>query len=109
LLDLDRGAVLQDRLAPADLLQRQLAAFVVELLEAIEAVPTVAHHLAGLAHVAKLLRQFQQADLRPDDLLCLRHVAVSVAAGGRAAVPTGVRTTPRPPALVCENQQRLSD
>src|SRR5512138_2148354 len=33
------GAVLQDRLAPADLLQSQRAAFVVQFLEAIEAVP----------------------------------------------------------------------
>src|SRR5215831_7610646 len=44
LFDFRRGAVLQYRLAPADLLQRQLAAFVIQLLEAIEAVPTVAHH-----------------------------------------------------------------
>jgi hypothetical protein len=49
LLDFRGGAVLQHRLAAADLLQRQLAAFVVELLEAVEAVAAVAHHLAGLA------------------------------------------------------------
>src|SRR4029077_18149543 len=42
-LDLDRRAVLQDRLAAADLLQRQLAAFIVQLLEPVEAVPAIPH------------------------------------------------------------------
>jgi hypothetical protein len=46
LLDRGRGAVLENGLAAADLLQRQFAAFVVQLLEAVEAVPAVAHHLA---------------------------------------------------------------
>src|SRR4029077_18881651 len=44
--DLRRRAVLQHWLAPADLLQCQLAAFVVEFLEAVKAVAAVAHHLA---------------------------------------------------------------
>ena len=44
LLDLRGDPVPQHRLAPADLLQRQLAAFVVQLLEAVEAVARVAHH-----------------------------------------------------------------
>src|SRR6202040_2040458 len=35
-LDLGRGPVRQDRLLAADLLQRQLAAFVIEFLEAVE-------------------------------------------------------------------------
>src|SRR5205807_8255424 len=52
--------------AAADLLQGQLAAFVVQLLEAIEAVPAVAHHLAGLADIAELLGELQQSDLRPN-------------------------------------------
>jgi hypothetical protein len=39
----------QDRLCPADLLQRQLATLVVELLEPVKAVAAVTHHLAGLA------------------------------------------------------------
>src|SRR5437868_710316 len=69
---------LQDRLAPADLLQCQLAAFVVQLLEPIEAVPAVAHHLAGLADIAELFGQLQQTHLHPDNLLLLRHVVVSV-------------------------------
>jgi len=55
LLDFRRGAVLQHRLAAADLLQRQLAAFVVALFEPVKAVPAVAHHLAGLADVAEWL------------------------------------------------------
>src|ERR1700757_1853510 len=107
LFDLDRRAVLQDRLAPADLLQRQLAAFIVQLLEAVKAVAAVPHHLAGLADVAELLGQFQQPDLGPDDLLLLRHRGLPYAAG-RAAVPALVRTAPRPPAPVLGNQLRLS-
>src|SRR5262249_2789674 len=51
-LDLLRHAVLQHRLLAADFLQRQFAALVVELLEAVEAVATVAHHFAGLADMA---------------------------------------------------------
>src|SRR5215471_13666731 len=42
LLDFWRRAVLQHRLAAADLLQRQLTALVVEFLEPIEAIATVA-------------------------------------------------------------------
>jgi hypothetical protein len=30
-----------------------------------------------LAHIAELLSQFQQADLGPDHLLCLRHRGLS--------------------------------
>src|SRR5262249_24007645 len=77
LFDLDRRAVLQHRLAPADLLQCQFAAFVVQLLEAIEAVSAIPHHLAGLADIAELLGQLQQSDLRPNDLLLLRHFVIS--------------------------------
>src|SRR5204863_8797007 len=68
----------QDRLRAADLLQRQLAAFVVELLEPVKAVPAITHHLAGLAHIAELLGQLQQSDLGPDHLLCLRHRGSSI-------------------------------
>jgi hypothetical protein len=57
--DVLRHAVLQHRLLAADLLQCQLATFVVELLEPIEAVATVAHHLAGLADITELLGQLQ--------------------------------------------------
>src|SRR5215204_6084939 len=42
---------------PRQLLKRQLASGLVEILEAIEAVARVAHHLAGLAHVAGELQQ----------------------------------------------------
>jgi hypothetical protein len=41
LLDLRLDPVAQDRLAPGDLGQRDLAAFLIELLEAVEAVPAV--------------------------------------------------------------------
>jgi hypothetical protein len=70
---LQRRAVLQDWLAPADLLQGQLAAFVVQLLEAVKTVAAVAHHLAGLADIAELLGQLQQTELGSDDLLLLGH------------------------------------
>ena len=73
LFDVGRGAVLQDRLLAADLLQRQLAAFVVQLLEPIKAVAAVAHHFAGLADIAELLGQFEQPNLRSDNLLVLGH------------------------------------
>ena len=72
-LDLRRRAVFQDRLAPRQLLQRQFAAGVVKLLEAIETVARVAHHLAGLADIAELPGQLQQPYLGADDLLFLGH------------------------------------
>ena len=46
LLDLRLHPVAQDRLAAGDLGQRELATLLVEFLEAIEAVPRVAHDLA---------------------------------------------------------------
>jgi AspT/YidE/YbjL antiporter-like protein len=46
---------------------------VAQLLEPIEAVAALAHDLAGLGHVAELLRQLQQPDLHLDDLLVLAH------------------------------------
>src|SRR5690606_32313137 len=59
------------------LLQRELSAFLVQLLEPVEAVARVTHDLAGLAHVPQLLRQLQQAQLRSNDLLHLRHCRFS--------------------------------
>jgi hypothetical protein len=41
-------AVLDAGLLPADLLQGKLPTLVIELLEAIEAVPGLAHYLTGL-------------------------------------------------------------
>ena len=76
LLDLRRHSVLQDRLAARQLLQSELAAFVVKLLEAIEAVARVAHHLAGLRDVAELLGKFEQSHFGADDLLILGHDGV---------------------------------
>src|SRR4029077_545086 len=86
--------------AAADLLQRQLAAFIVQLLEPVEAVPAIPHHLAGLTDVAELLGQFQQPYLHADDLLLLGHVVVSVHAGRRAAVPALGENRVPPPRLL---------
>src|SRR5215204_791386 len=92
-LNLGRRAVGQKRLAPRQLLKRQLAPGLVEILEAIEAVARVAHHLAGLAHVAELPGELQQANFGPDDLLFLGHDQCPLERRGRA-----LRTpaTPRP-------------
>ena len=59
LLDLLGHPILQHRLLAADLLQRQLPATVVELLEVVKAVAAVAHHLASLADIAELFGEFQ--------------------------------------------------
>ena len=74
--DLGRGPVAQQRLPARQLLQRHLAAGVVQLLEAVEAVARVAHHLAGLADVAQLLGELQQPHFAADDFLVLGHVGV---------------------------------
>src|SRR5262249_37553560 len=78
----------------------QSAGFLVHLLEAVEAVPAVAHHLPGLAHIAELLGQLEQTDLGSDDLLFLGHCR-RLRSGCRRAgrgPNSGVRTAPRPPA-----------
>src|SRR3954454_20811587 len=93
-----RQAVLQHRLLAADLLQSKLPAFVVELLEAVEAVTAVAHHLAGLAHIPELLSKLKQPNLRADDLLFGGHSGgLQSAEAGRFATPTA----PRPASTVC--------
>src|ERR1700731_2647310 len=97
--DLLCDAVFQHRLLAADLLQRQLAAFVVKLLEAVKAVAAITHHLAGLAHVAKLLGKLQEPDLGADDLLFGGHGVLPFAEAGRCAPPTA-RAPPRLP--LCE-------
>lgn len=56
-------AAFSGKAAAAHLGQRELAAFVVELLEAVEAVARVAEHLAGLAGIAELAGEFEQPDL----------------------------------------------
>src|SRR3954447_4528363 len=48
LFNLRLGSVLQTRLTPPDLLQRQLATLLIQFLEPVEAIPRVAHHLASL-------------------------------------------------------------
>src|SRR4029453_9158691 len=107
-LDLGRGPVGQQRLLAAQLLQREFAAGLVELLEAVEAVARVAHHLAGLAHVAELLGELEQAQLGPDNLLLLGHGSVSPLERRGRALRTP--TAPRPAsALASASRHRLSD
>src|SRR6185369_7484899 len=73
ILDILRYPILQHRLLAADLCQGKLTALVVELLKAIEAVPAIPHHFAGMAHTPKLLGQLEQPDLCADDLLFGSH------------------------------------
>src|SRR5262249_61274957 len=80
----------------ADFLQGQFAALVIELLEPIEAVAAVAHHFAGLADIAELLGELQQANLGADDLLFSRHGVLQCAQAGRFATPTAPRPAPAP-------------
>jgi hypothetical protein len=89
--DLLRHTVLRHRLLAADLLQSEFAALLVELLEAVEAVAAVTPHLAGLAHIAELLGQLQQPNLRADDLLFGGHGGLQSAEAGRYATPTAPR------------------
>src|SRR5262249_60983390 len=91
--DILRHAVLQHRLLAADLLQGQLAAFVVKLLETIEAVAAIAHHLAGFADVAELLGKLQQSNFGADDLLFGSHGVLQSPRRGAAAP----RPAPPPP------------
>ena len=108
LLDLLGHPILQHRLLAADLLQRQLAALIVQLFETVEAVAAIPHHLAGLADIAELLGKLQQTNLRPDDLLLLRHIVISVPPASGSRFQHRMRTAPRP-RLRFGNQQRLSD
>src|SRR5438034_1086590 len=74
--------------AVARMLALELA---VELLEPVEAVAAVAHHLAGLADVAELLGELQQSDLGADNLLLGGHGVLQCAEAGRFATPTAPR------------------
>ena len=108
-LDRRIGPVLEDRLAPREFLQRQLAAFVVELLEPIEAVPAIAHHLAGLGDpgsspgqaIAELLGQLEHAHFGADDLLVLGHERCPLERRGRgfatlaSSAPAAARIEPQ--------------
>ena len=91
--DLLRHAVLQYRLLAADLLQRHLAACVVKLLEAVEAIAAVTHHLAGLADITELFGELQQSNFGADDLLFSRHGVLQCAEAGRFRHPD--RSAPR--------------
>ena len=74
----------------------RVAAFVVEFLEAVEAVAAVSHHLAGLAHIAELFGELQEPNLGADDLLLGRHGVLECAEARRFATPTAPR-----PASAC--------
>src|SRR5262249_44838507 len=93
-LDLLGDTVLQHRLLAADLLQRPLAAFVVEFLEAVETVAAVAHHLAGLTDVAELFSKLEQSNFGTDDLLFSRHGVLQSPRRG-ASPPRPLRAPPR--------------
>jgi hypothetical protein len=73
-LDLWGDAVFEDGLAAGELLEGELAAFFIELLEAIEAVTGISHDFAG--DVAELLGELDQACLGTDDLPVLGHGGV---------------------------------
>jgi hypothetical protein len=92
-LDLGRRAIRQQRLASRELLKGDFAPSIIQLLEAVEAVARVAHHLAGLADVAELPGKFQQANFSPNDLLLFRHRRCPLERRGRAL---RTPTTPRP-------------
>jgi len=70
----------------------------VDLLEPVEAVAAVTHHLASLADVAELLGELQQSNLAVDDLLFGGHRVLQVAEAGRFATPTAPR-----PASACDS------
>src|SRR5215469_13587516 len=74
------------------------AAFVVKLLETVEAVAAVAHHFAGLADITELLGQLEQPELGSDNLLFLGHSWSPSCAGGRVAVPARGENRAPPPA-----------
>src|SRR5581483_6423086 len=65
--------VLDAGFSPADLLQRQLAAFVVQFLETIKAIARIAHYFAGFRNAAEHLGQVQQPHFILDDLLISVH------------------------------------
>src|SRR4029079_15568858 len=73
LLHIRSRAIAQIWFSPADFLEAFFAAGLIQLFEAIEAVAAIAHDLAGLTDISELLRQLQQAHLRPNDLLLSRH------------------------------------
>ena len=93
-LNLLRHTVLQHGLLTTDLLQRQLAACVVEFLEAVEAVARIAHHLAGLANIAELFGKLKQSNLGTDDLLFVVMVSSNAPRRG-ASPPRPLRAPPR--------------
>jgi hypothetical protein len=66
-----RHTVLQARLPAADLDKSLFPAVLIQLLVTVEPIPAVAHHFAGLRYVSELPGQFQNSQLRLDDLLLI--------------------------------------
>src|SRR5262245_45629726 len=75
-------------------LKRQFAALVVELLEAVEAVATVAHHFAGLADIAELLASSSSPTLARM-IFCSVVMVSSNAPRRGASPPRPLRAPPR--------------
>jgi hypothetical protein len=65
--------VLDARFSTADFLRGQFSTPVIHLLEPVEAIRRLAHHLANLRHATQHLRKIQQAYLVLDDLLIRIH------------------------------------
>src|SRR5882724_9454208 len=105
-LDFLSDAIPQYRLFAADLLQRQLAAFVVQFFEAIKAVTAITHHGAGLADISELLGEFQQPNLSADNLLFGRHGGSPIRRGGALRNPDQLRAPPR--LALCEGDQNTT-
>jgi hypothetical protein len=78
----------QYRLFAADLLQRQLTAFVVQFFEAIKAVTAITHHGAGLADISELLGESSSPTLARIIFCSVVMVVLQSAEAGRYATPT---------------------
>ena len=94
------------RFFAADLLQRRLAAFVVQFFEAIKAVTAVTHHGSGLADVSELLGEFQQPNLSAYNLLFGRHGGSPIRRSGALRNPDQLRAPPR--LALCDGDQNTT-
>jgi hypothetical protein len=103
------NAIFQHGLLAADLLQRQLAALLVKVLKAVEAVSLIAQYLACLADIAELFCKLEQANFGSNDFLLLSHSGVLLKTPGRA-LHNPDRSAPAP---ACDSPwgpgHRLSD
>ena len=82
LLDLGRHPVRVGTLGPLHLVDQALGAEgLVVAADLVELLPAVADQLAGLADVAEILREFEQAELAPCYPCVRGHVAFLVGVG----------------------------